>query len=151
MTTRQGKTTPFTLVDNSNLMEGKAEPIYIENLPPALYSAKVWAVLVSQAGVAAPTVQVQRNDFAADGVTITPARVDPGEYTFTFSSAVLLAGKVQVFIGTPDNPLHVYNISSDAVTDNRLNLFTYAEAPAGTYTLTDALLSQVALQVILYP
>lgn len=151
MTTREGKTVPMVLADDTDLQQGAVEKVHITNLPASVYQEKVWAALVSQSGVADPTAVVLRNDFVADGVTITLARIGAGEYEVNFSSPVLLPNKVQVFVGTTGDALHSILAPSDAVLDETINIVTFLETPAGVYTETDAILNQTAIKIIVYP
>ena len=103
----------------------------------------IYEALITQALTGTPTIIESRN---TTGATATPARLVAGDYTLTFSSAVLTAGKVHVRIGTPT--LLTTSIAALRQSDAVISIIT---GDPGTGIGADSILTNTSLLVKIYP
>lgn len=108
---------------------------------------KVYKALISEAGTAAPTVKVLKNTLSA---AIVWARTSAGLYTGTLTAAFTV-DKTSLFMQQPAslNRVEIVRTSANVVTVTAKVL----SVSTGTLiaTATDALLTDIYVEIVVYP
>lgn len=116
----------------------------------AINPYKSYQAIISQSGTSAPTATVYKTDFGA--TTFTWARTSAGLYTVTASSAVLTTNKTVIILSNPITGLVNYIVIPTSTTVVTITtLLASVIATVLTATATDALLTNILVEIRVYP